>query len=56
MDFVKEVGFLGSQRGWERLFELETGETRRFWIPGKLGFGATAEESRGLPPGLGLGL
>lgn len=30
------------------------GETRRFWIPGKLGFGATSEESRGLPPGPGF--
>lgn len=32
---------------------FDAGETRRFWIPGKLGFGATTEESRGLPPGPG---
>ena len=32
---------------------MAAGETRRFWIPGKLGFGERADESRGLPPGHG---
>jgi len=46
---VREVPLEGLKEALQLMVE---GETRRFWIPGKLGFGATAEESRGLPPGL----
>jgi len=46
---VREVPIEGLKEALQLMVE---GETRRFWIPGKLGFGATSEESRGLPPGL----
>ncbi|CAK9110329.1 unnamed protein product [Durusdinium trenchii] len=46
---VREVPIEGLKEALQLMVE---GETRRFWIPGKLGFGATADESRGLPPGL----
>mmetsp|Transcript_55430 Transcript_55430/g.104067 ORF Transcript_55430/g.104067 Transcript_55430/m.104067 type:complete len:334 (-) Transcript_55430:110-1111(-) len=46
---VKEVPVEGLK---EALQLMVAGETRRFWIPGKLAFGERAEESRGLPPGL----
>ncbi|CAE7266814.1 FKBP9 [Symbiodinium necroappetens] len=47
--FIKEVPVEGLKEALQLLVE---GETRRFWIPGKLAFGERAEESRGLPPGV----